>query len=44
MCYNNASGGTDICKDSAGAPIKHFDNPAGLVHVTEGNGGVCQRA
>eukprot|EP00658_Telonema_sp_P-2_P036281 TRINITY_DN2627_c0_g1_i2.p1 TRINITY_DN2627_c0_g1~~TRINITY_DN2627_c0_g1_i2.p1 ORF type:complete len:362 (-),score=81.73 TRINITY_DN2627_c0_g1_i2:331-1416(-) len=40
VCYDPSSNASNICTDSAGQPIKNFNNPAGLVHVTEGNGGV----
>eukprot|EP00656_Telonema_subtile_P040233 TRINITY_DN452_c0_g1_i1.p1 TRINITY_DN452_c0_g1~~TRINITY_DN452_c0_g1_i1.p1 ORF type:complete len:602 (-),score=155.73 TRINITY_DN452_c0_g1_i1:145-1950(-) len=40
VCFSGSTNSTDICKDSTGAPIKSFDHPKGIVHVTEGNGGV----
>ena len=40
VCFNSKTGSSDVCRDSKNVPIKSFKNPKGLVHVTEGNGGV----
>lgn len=40
VCFNPKTGTSAICKDGAGKAIRNFVEPKGLVHVTEGNGGV----
>jgi hypothetical protein len=37
---NNSSGSNTICKDPEGNPIYNYQNTSGVVHITEGNGGV----